>query len=419
MATILQNAFNNIGDIAPEAMDVLQNNLTFSRTVSHKYSKAWESAGGRIGDTYNIRIPGYYGRVAGSAAVPTGYNDVPVPVTLKQYNSSIYFSDFQMRLNVDEMRKNVLEPLLEPLWEGMDADGIALYSGINQFAGTPGTAIVNQTPFLNGKATMAVQSAKPQGRDCNGLLNPFMEASMVGAFPGMFNPQSQLGEDIVKGEISGTYSGVKYFSTANLPTFTLGTWGTSNPVVAVTTGATDGGSSFNTTGWASGASTLNAGDCFTIAGVYAFNPANRQATGTLKQFTVLNKVSDTAGAITISVYPNMYLTGPNQNVTALPVSGSSVYMWSADGTAPILTSTGKVSPTSLLFYEDAFTLATADLESIDDLGGKSVRIKDKRTGINLRLSKWWDGMGGQQLIRADILYGWAMPRPGFACRIVS
>jgi hypothetical protein len=413
------NVFQNIADIAPEAIDVLTNNLGFSRTVSRKYDKAWERKGGQIGDTYSIRIPGYYNRVAGAGAVPNGYNDTPVPVTLAQFNSSVVFTSKEMTLNVDDMKRNVLAPLLEPLWEGMDTDGLALTSSLSQFYGTVGTAISSLAPFLNGKAIMEIQSSKPAGQDCNACLNPLIEGGMVGGLAGYFVSNREKEDEFLKGKL-GRNAGIDYFSTANVPSFVVGTWGASTPVVAATPGTTNGGNTVATTGWASGASTLNAGDCFTIAGVYAFNPANRLVTGSLKEFTVTTKVSDTTGAITMTFSPAMYVSGPLQNVSALPVATSAIYMWSSDGTSPLNTSTGKTILQNVLYYEDAFCLALADLDDVNGQGGaESQRIRDPRTNLNLRLTKWYDGIADQGILRADVLYGWAQPRPGFALRAIQ
>ena len=426
------NTFNNISDIAPEALDVLTNSLTFSRTVSRKYNKAWERMGGKIGDTFNIRVPGYFNRVAGAGAVPGGYNDTAVPVVLSQYNSSVVFTSKEMTLNVDDMKRNVLNPLLEPIWEGIDTDGLALVNtGVYQWAGTPGTSITTLTPFLQAKATMEMQSSKPSGQDCNGALNPFMQATMLGNFPAYFNPQAELGKDIIKGEL-GTYAGIKYFTTANIPAHTTGSFASASPTVAASPAISNatGYTSIATASWGSNSAyVLKIGDSITISGVYAWNPANRSNSGILRQFTVVGgsavgtqPVNDGSGNMTLLLNPPMVATGATQNVSALPTgTGNAIYVWgdaSANKNATL--STAIVSPTSLAFYEDAFTLAIADLEDVNNQGGaESIRIRDPRTNLNLRLTKWYDGIADQGILRADVLYGWAAPRPGFAARVVE
>jgi hypothetical protein len=417
---VFQNSFNNIAAIAPEAMEILTNEIVFSSRVSHAYDKAWTSNDktGKIGDTYNIRIPGFYTRVAGAGAVPAGYNDTAVPVTLKQYNASILFSSKEMRLNVDDFKRNVLAPLLEPLWEGMDTDGLGLLNSglINQFAGTPGTVITNLVPFLNAKAVMEVLSSKPAGQDCQGILNPMTQPGMVGGLSAFFNPQKDISDIVQKGEL-GYNGGVHYATTANIPGFTSGTWGASTPVYS--TGASDGGTSITTTGWASGTVSLKTGDVFTVKGVLAVNPANKLSTGQLQQFSVTANATDTTGTTVMSFSPAMYLTGPLQNVTNLPAASAPIYMYSPNGSSPLNTNLTALNITqSLAFYEDAFVLAHADLDDVNGQGGaESQRIRDPRTKITLRLTKWYDGIADQGILRGDLCYGWAAPRPGFACRL--
>jgi hypothetical protein len=303
----------------------------------------------------------------------------------------------------------------------MDTDGLALVNSgaVNQFAGLPGTAVTTLTPFLNAKATIEMLSGKPAAQDCIGILNPFMQASMVGGLFGTFNPRDTQSEQNLKGEL-GYNGGVHYASTANIPGFTLGTWTGATPVCPSTV-LSSGASVMSSTGWLpSSSAVINAGDSFTVQGVYAFNQANRTSTAQLQQFVCTQTATSSTGTMVINFFPAMIASGPLQNVSAMPVASAPIYMWSQNGTAPLNTSTGYVSTVSLAFYEDAFTLAVADLEDTNGMGGaESQRIRDPRTKLTLRLTRWYDGIADQGILRGDLLYGWAQPRPGFACRVMS
>ena len=87
------------------------------------------------------------------------------------------------------------------------------------------------------------------------------------------------------------------------------TFGANSTTTVTASVSTTTGTGFLTSGWASsstitltaantGTINLNAGDTFTIAGVYAVNPQNRQAYGTnkLRSFVVKQAVSVASGS---------------------------------------------------------------------------------------------------------------------------
>jgi hypothetical protein len=103
----------------------------------------------------------------------------------------------------------------------------------------------------------------------------------------------------------------------------------------------------------------------------------------------------------------MLLTGPTQNIDALPVTSARITPTAA---------TGKVSPVSFVGHPQAFVMASADLELIP--GGPDVchRVKLKDLNMSVRVSRFWNGMTDQHLYRLDVLFGWALYRPQFIVR---
>src|SRR6185312_8753736 len=79
-----------------------------------------------------------------------------------------------------------------------------------------------------------------------------------------------------------------------------------------------------TSGWNSGATTLNAGDVITIAGVNDVDPESKDSLGRLKQFVVNTTVSDSSGAITVSISPGIIYGGGYQNVDASPANNAVI-----------------------------------------------------------------------------------------------
>jgi hypothetical protein len=405
MATL--NNFNNIADITPVAMDVLENMLVLTKHVNRGYDDSFKQSG-RIGDTANIRVPGYYTYRRGAVANPQGYNDSFVPVTLNQGGVDIKFTSKELLLNVDDFKKNVLEPAMVPIATAIDGDGAALFTTLPDAAGIPGTAPTDLSTFLNAGALMA-DYAVPLDSNRAALVNNWSQASMVNGMKTLFNPIKDISRQYQEGNMGELAAGFKFSMTQQTPIFTTGVFGTSTPIFQ-SIGA--GLNTINVSGMASGASTWNKGDIVTIAGVYNVNPTTKATTGQLKQFVVTATTTDTSGTfLGLPIYPAMVTSGPLQNVTALPVQGALVYFWGANNN----TMSGKVSPTNCVFHRDAFLLACADLPKVGP-SELCTRIRHKRLNFTMRMIKFYDGISDQQIYRLDVLYGWAKLRTGFAIR---
>jgi hypothetical protein len=156
--------------------------------------------------------------------------------------------------------------------------------------------------------------------------------------------------------------------------------------------------------------TIQQGDVFTMAGVYAVNPQNFQSTGSLQQFTALASQTSAGTTLTaLPVYPPIILTGPFQTVTAAPATSGAVTF--IGGTGASVT-----SPQSLLFHKEAFAMACADLPLP---GGVDMaqRVSDQELGLSIRLIRAYDINQDRFPLRIDFLYGWTTLYPQLAARI--
>lgn len=401
------NNFNNIADITPVAMDVLENMLVFTKHVNRGYDDRFRQSGGRIGDTANIRIPGYYTVRRGAVASPQGYNDTFAAVTLTQTGCDVQFTSKELLLNVDDFKRNVLEPAMAPVANAIDADGTALFTQLPNAVGTPGTAPTDLSAFLNGGALLA-DGAVPLDDNRSAMLNQWSQASMINGMKTLYNPIKDISRQYQEGNMGELAAGFKFSMTQNCPTFTTGTAGTSTPVYS--SGA--GTATVTTTGWASGGTSLKKGDIVSFAGCYAVNPISKLSTGQLKQFVLTADVSDSSGTVALPLSPTMVTTGPLQNVTALPTGSAACYFWGKQDN----TYSNKTSPTNCVFHRDAFVLASADLPKVGPAELCS-RIRHKKLNISMRMVKYYDGRNDQELYRIDVLYGWALLRPNFAVRV--
>lgn len=406
------NQFNNTAKITKQAMNVLRNNLVLVPRVNRTYEKEFSQGQGKIGDTVSVRVPGYGSRVAGKVAVPDGYADTYIPVTVTQQNTSLRFSSKELALNVEdgaEFERSVLGPKMAALVNGIDADGFALYTGFNGVDGTPATAPTDLTYFLNAQAGLA-ESAVPVDDQIHAFLNPRTQASMVNGLKGLFQDSSEISKQYKKG-VMGTAAGMTFLMSQNIVQHQTGTWSgiplVNDPSSALVSGMT----TIPIDGFGGATDSFKKGDVITIAGVYAVNPVSKVSTGQLLQLTVTADYAATTNAMAaLPISPAIVTSGQFQNATALPANNAVVQIF-----GHATNYSNKVSPANLVLHRDALAFAAVDLPLLDP--GKQKRVRDNDLGISLRMTEWYDGVNDELLVRLDVMYGWAILRQGFGRRV--
>ena len=424
---MIQNVYNNQAFITAKALKQVKNNLVMASRVARRWDGDFAGSfraanggpdGGKIGDTLNIRKPWFPTYRSGATASPSAYQDYYIPVQLLQGGVDIEVTVAQQTLNVDEFYTNIVEPMTFTLWQQMDqsiwnvVNPSATSKGFNQFAGTIGTALSSLQVPVDGYATMKTQSAVFQDDKISACLNPHVEASIWQGITTLFNPTTDVSTRWRNGSV-GKSGGMDFTSTANAPAQVLGTW---SGTILYASGATDGGNTMTVSGM-TGA--FAAGEHFTITGVNAVNPMGKGTQAELKHFVVQSQV----GSV-ITFDPPMYLTGPLQNVSALPVAGASINPWGYSSATALAAGTGQTVKESLVFHEEAIAFCMADLVDTGGFGGSqlsglSKRMKDDETGLRASTLFWLDGYNHKLLFRLDALFNAAIMRQGFATKLVQ
>ena len=412
----MSNNLLTISKITNEALMVLENELTFTGQVDRNYDDQFAVVGAKIGQTVNVRRPGRFLGAIGPNLVVEDFNETSVPVTLStQFQVSTQFTTQDLALSLDMFSDRILKPAIATIANKMDRDGlVTAKNNTANIVGTAGTAPTGLITYLTAAAYLDSEGAPRDGRrSCT--IEPFTSSTIVDSLKGLFVPTSQISSQYTKGLMGRDSGGMNWYMDQNVVSQTFGSYASATLSCNVTTAT-----GFLTSGWAyssnitigsaGAASTLNQGDTFTIAGVFAVNPQNRQSYGKLRNFVVQSTTAiGSGGTATVTVVPAVITAGQFQNVSVTS-SGSQ--------TVTPFNNTGVSSPQNILMHRNAFTLACADLELPEGVHFAG-RASDKELGLSIRVVRQYTINNDSIPTRLDVLYGWAPLYPELACRIAS
>jgi len=392
--------------IAKVGLANLENNLVMGRKVYRDYSREYV----KVGDTISVRRPVQFVANDGAVAINQDVTEGKFALQMnKRKHVSWSFNTQDLTLSIEEYNKRYLQPAAIALANQIDFDLCGLFSNVWNWVGTPGQNLKSFAGFALGPQRLDSSSVPQDMR--NAVLSPADQWGLVGSQTTLFSPKL-VGEAYNKGDL-GEIGGVETAMDQNIRMYTTGASFGGSPVVNganqnVTYGAAANTNTQNliTNGWTASTASLNAGDVFTIAGVFAVNPRSKVSTGYLQQFVVQSPVTaDGSGNITVSIAPAIITSGPYQTVSAAPANSAVIAML---GTA------NTTYAQNLVFHKNAFALVMADLEMPD---GAVFKARESQNGFSIRVIKWYDGENDEEKIRMDVLYGVKAIYPDLACRL--
>jgi hypothetical protein len=413
----MANTFITPTWVLKDVARVAVNMLKFAANIERWDDDKFKAGGAKVGYTVSGRLPQRFRTTKGQAFQAQPINDQTVPVTLTdQANIGTSWSTADATVVVEDVRRRYVNPAGEQLANTIDYDGLTrMTPTVYHSVGTPGTAPTSRLTYTTGAAKMTLVGVPMNGRIA--VLDPIHMVNLIQDTSTLFNPSAAISENYREGQFGRNQLGIaEWYQDQNRYIHTTGTFTSSTPLV---NGANQTGSTLNTNGWASGAATLNAGDVFTIAGVFEVNPQNYASTGQLMQFTVTTTTTSVGvNMATLPISPALIPSGNLQNVSNSPANGAIILVLGS-GQVPATgtgTMTATASATSLLFHPEAFILAMADLDA--DLDGATVaRVSDNELNISLRYVKQYSAASDQKMARIDALYGFKEFRPDWACRV--
>jgi len=400
----MANSLLTIDMITRKCLEILENNLVLSRNVNKEYDDSFAVEGAKIGSTLRIRLPDRALVTDGAALQVQDDNEQFTTLNVSsQKHIGINFTTAELTMQLDDFAERVLKPRISQLAASVDADVANAYKSIFNTVGTPGTTPATALVLLQAQQKLNESAAPMSPRYAT--VNPAANAGLVNGLSGFFNPTSTISRQFKTGMMG---EGVLGYDEMNMSQSIVNhtTGSRAGTILVNETVATQGQATITLDGLTS-ATTVTAGDVFTIAGVFAVNPQTRLSTGSLQQFVVTAAQTASSGdMVNMAISPPMY-TAANALATidAFPANNAAVTFV---GTA------STTFPQNLVYHKNAITLATADLLLPQ---GVDMASRQVHNGISMRIVRQYDINNDRMPCRVDVLYGFATIRPPMACRI--
>lgn len=383
--------------ISKETLVMLENNLVAAGKVNRQFENKFV----KIGSTLTVRKPNRFQVTSGPGLSIQDVTEPSTSITISnQKHVDFQFSSTELTLVIEEFSERYLKPASAELANALDYDVIANYTAVPNMVGTPGTVPANFAALAAVGQRMDEGAVPQDSRTL--ILGPAAYWSLATGLSSLY--VQSVAEPALKGFLA-KIANFEIYLDQNVQAHTVGNY-TGTPLV---NGANQTGANLVTNGWgASIAATLNVGDVFTIAGVYAINPKSRQSTGALQDFVVTGTVnSDGSGNATIPIYPAITTTGAYQTVSGSPASGAAITVMGTKSTQ---------YQQNVGFVKDAFGLVTVPLELPD---GVDFKARQEYKGISMRIIRAYDVSNDVFPARIDILYGTTAFYPELACRLTN
>lgn len=410
-----------------EALRVLHNNLVFIKNVNREYSNEFATQGAKIGSVANVRLPNRYFVSDGPQLSAQTTTETTIPVTIQyQKHVDVNFTSAELTLSLDDFSRRILTPAMAKLASVIDFTCLGQLCKLvwNQVgtAGTlPGTTGGSATGmaqynapqvFLNAGAMMDSYAA-PRDENRRICFSPMVQALSVNALAGLFQDSGEISKQYRKG-IMGTALGFEFAMDQNINLLTTG----ARTSAGVVNGAGQVGTNLVSNGWAgSQTNILAAGEIIQVAGITGLNPENQQTIGipgwNATFVVTANCSSDANGNIIggIPISPSIVVPGAtvaNATVSGSPANGAAITLLSGSANSQY--------QMNIAYHQDAFTLATVDL---DLPNGVDFAAREQYDGISMRIVRAYDINNDQFPCRIDTLFGPALLRGELACRITG
>lgn len=398
--------------IVKESLRLLKNSLVFAPLVFRDLEKRYAKSG----DTVSMKLPYRAKTASGRILVKQPVVDQSIPIKVNNHEHFALSIPVRDRtLSISDFSSRYLKSGIVQLANKIDRSIAFMAKDIFYGSGTPGVAIARSN--FHYASAYQKNVGVPDDGTCRTVMNALDGAIIDNSVEGVYN--DKMVKQAIQKSYMGPLAGYDTFRSANIYNHRIGQYA-GTPLV---NGVGQTGKTLNTDGWASGSSSLNKGDTFTIAGVYEINPQNYDSTGRLQRFVVTEDVSDISGAKSISISPAINdgsLTTVDaegvsislaayQNVTAAPADNAAI---------TVIGSAGVEYRENILFNRETFALAMVDLELPQSAVVKS-RARDDESGLSLTMTGAYDIQNFEEVTRIDAVWATKTIYPELGHRLWS
>jgi len=383
--------------VTREALRILHQKLNFIGTINRQYDSSFAQSGAKIGDSLKIRLPNQYTIRSGAALSTQDVSEASTTLQIAtQKGVDVTFSSAELTLSLDDFSKRILQPAMAVLAANVESDAYSMYKDVANMVDSDAAAITF-LDIMKGRRRLN-ETLAPLDDNRVAMLTPKHEVTLVDALKGLFHDSSAIKEQYREG-MMGRTAGFDFYENSLVSDHTTGT--AAKTTAYLSNGATQSGAAITVDG---GTTTFLVGDVITFAGVNAVHPETRADLGYLKQFVITANSGATATSLAIS--PALVASGAKQNGSGTIADNSAVVKIGA-GASELLT-------TSMVYHQDAFCFATADLQMPNGVDFAAREVYD---GISLRIVRQYAISTDTFPCRIDILYGYKAIRPEIACRL--
>ena len=410
----MANEFLTPSVFAQEGLMQLENELVLGNKVHTDHAKEFAM----VGDTISIRRPTAYQGQDDDLDVTSYREDITQGKTTISMNKTVSIpvdiGAIDGTLSFDRVQEDVIRPAVIKMRDRIEVELANLYKELYWFTGTPGTVPATFKALGQGGSILtdagvpdadrfAVHGTDAALELADGLKNVYVQDKAKKAF---------------ERRMIGTYANFDNYESVHAPTHTVGV-ATGTPLVnggaqAVTYSAVKDTwtQTLNTDGWTNSTTgILNAGDVFTIAGVYAVNPISKQSTGRLQTFTVTADANSGAstGPAALTISPPIITSGAYQTVDAAPADNAAITVKTGTG--------GQPYKQSLLLHPKAFALVSRPLKIASNAGVKTSTKSGNK--VTISCTEFVNGNTLAHTMRFDMLFGVKCLDPRLGARLTN
>jgi hypothetical protein len=394
----MPNALLTPTAVTRAALNILHQKLNFVGNINRQYDDSFAKDGAKIGDSLKIRLPNQY--VVTNGAALTTQDTTETSTTLQvstQKHVGMTFTSAELTLSLQDFTDRIIEPAMSVLAANVEADALSMYKNVYNVIDADAAALTYDV-MMQGRQRLNEELAPMDGKR-RALWSPFHARKLNVDLKGLFQDSTEVAKQYREGVIGRT-GGFTHLENTMVTKHTTGT--AAKTTGYLTNGVPSSGASSIVVD--TGTTTFLVGDVITIAGVNAVHAETKADLGRLQQFVITANSGSSATSLAIS--PSIVNSGAAQNVTALPADNAAIVKIGAGANETL--------DSSMLYHENAFTFATADLVMPNGVDFAAREVMD---GISLRIVRQYAISSDTMPCRCDILYGYKAIRPQLAARI--